>query len=202
MHGRQQPVGAERRIVDEPVERAELLAQPLHQARDRLGLAEIERDEMQRSRMTIAHFADPQRAFDAAADPNRFPEQIAEGLRPWQAKKLYLGNVCQFFAQTCPDKDYTVKLNTGEEDPLLGMSYIQLALEGLRHQLSQGLGGLSLPSGPRYTFYRLVDSVLPPTADKDGHEQNFFDGIETSLPGLAARLAFPHSGQRSIGDRM
>src|SRR5579859_949441 len=33
-------------------------------------------------------------AFRAAADPNRFPEQIREGLQPWQAKKLYIGNVC------------------------------------------------------------------------------------------------------------
>ena len=129
-----------------------------------------------------------QEAFRAAADPKRFPEQIKEGLLPWQAKKLYIGNVCQFFAQTCPEKDYTIKLNTGEEDHLLGMSYIQFALEGLRHQLSQGLGGISFPSGPRYTFYRLVDSLLPPAADKDGHEQNFFDGMDTALPGLAARL--------------
>ena len=28
-------------------------------------------------------------AFRAAADPNRFPEQIREGLRPWQAAKFY-----------------------------------------------------------------------------------------------------------------
>jgi LmbE family N-acetylglucosaminyl deacetylase len=28
-------------------------------------------------------------AFKAAADPNQFPEQIKEGLRPWQARKLY-----------------------------------------------------------------------------------------------------------------
>jgi LmbE family N-acetylglucosaminyl deacetylase len=129
-----------------------------------------------------------QEAFRAAADPNRFPEQMKEGLLPWQAKKLYIGNVCRFFAQTCPDKDYTIKLNTGEEDPLLGMSYVQFAVEGLRHQLSQGAGGWSAPAGTRYTFYKLVDSVLPPTTDKDGHEQSFFDGIDTSLPGLAARL--------------
>jgi LmbE family N-acetylglucosaminyl deacetylase len=127
-------------------------------------------------------------AFRAAADPNRFPEQIKEGLRPWQAKKLYIGNVCSFMAQSCPEKDYTVKLNTGELDPVLGTSYIQFAVAGLRHQQSQGLSGISLPSGPRYSFYRLVDSVLPPTADQDGHEANFFDGIDTSLPGLAARL--------------
>ena len=127
-------------------------------------------------------------AFRAAADPNRFPEQIKEGLLPWQAKKLYIGNVCSFGAQACPESDYTIKLNTGEMDPLLGMSYVQFAVEGLKHQESQGLSGISIASGPRYTFYRLVDSVLPPTTDKDGHENNFFDGIDTTLPGLAARL--------------
>ena len=129
-----------------------------------------------------------QEAFRAAADPKRFPEQIKEGLTPWQAKKLYIGNVCSFMAQSCPDKDYTLKLNTGEAGPLLGMSYVQFAIEGLKHQQSQGLSGISLPPGPRYSFYRLVDSMLPPSTDKDGHEQNFFDGIDTSLPGLAARL--------------
>jgi len=127
-------------------------------------------------------------AFRAAADPNRFPEQIKQGLLPWQVKKLYVGNVCGFGAQTCPAENYTVKLNTGEPNPRLGMSYIQFALEGLRHQLSQGAGGWSVDPGPRYTYYKLVDSVLPPTTDKDGHEQDFFDGIDTTLPGLASRL--------------
>ncbi|MFI5184803.1 MAG: PIG-L family deacetylase, partial [Vicinamibacteria bacterium] len=32
-------------------------------------------------------------AFRAAADAARFPDQIAEGLRPWQARKLYQGGV-------------------------------------------------------------------------------------------------------------
>jgi LmbE family N-acetylglucosaminyl deacetylase len=127
-------------------------------------------------------------AFRAAADANRFPEQIKQGLSPWQAKKLYIGNVCGFGAQTCAAENYTVRLNTGEQNPRLGMSYIQFALEGLRHQLSQGAGGWSVDPGPRYTYYKLVDSVLPSTADKDGHEQNFFDGIDTTLPGLASRL--------------
>ena len=29
-------------------------------------------------------------AFAAAADPAKYPEQLAEGLRPWQARKLYV----------------------------------------------------------------------------------------------------------------
>ena len=127
-------------------------------------------------------------AFGAAADPNRFPEQIREGLQPWQAKKLYIGNVCGFGASTCPDENWTVKLNTGEDDPLLGMSYFQFAIEGLRHQESQGLGDLRIPPGPRFAFYKLVDSVVPKTTDASGHEKDLFDGIDTSLPGLPAKL--------------
>jgi LmbE family N-acetylglucosaminyl deacetylase len=127
-------------------------------------------------------------AFRAAADPKRFPEQIAEGLQPWQAKKLYIGNVCGFGAMTCPDADWTLKLNTGERNADLGMGYVQFAMAGLRHQLSQGAANWTVDPGDRFTFYRLVDSVLPMTAGKDGHEKSFFDGIDTSLPGLVKRL--------------
>ncbi len=128
-----------------------------------------------------------QEAFRAAADPKRFPEQIAEGLQPWQAKKLYIGNVCQFMAQSCPDADWTLKLNTGEKSAELGMTYAQFAMQGLRHQASQDLAGRSVDAGDRFTFYRLVQSAAP-SAAKDGHEKNFFDGIDTTWPGLAASL--------------
>lgn len=127
-------------------------------------------------------------AFRAAADPKRFPDQIAQGLEPWQAKKLYIGNVCGFGAMTCPDENWTIKVNTGEYSPELGMSYAQFAMQGLRHQLSQGAGGWSIEPGDRFTFYKLVDSVVPSTLDKKGHEKSFFDGIDTGLPVLAARL--------------
>ena len=129
-----------------------------------------------------------QEAFRAAADPTRFPAQIAEGLLPWQPKKLYIGNVCGFGAMTCDPANYTVKLNTGKEDPVLGTSYIQFAMRGLRHQQSQGAANWSVDPGDRFTFYKLVDSVVASPKDKDGHEQDFFDGIDTTLPGLAARL--------------
>ncbi len=127
-------------------------------------------------------------AFRAAADPNRFPEQIKEGLQPWQAKKLYIGNVCGFFSSTCPDENWTVKLDRGVADPVLGMSYAQMAADGLAHQRSQGHGEYKVPPGPRISFYKLVDSVPPNTKDASGHEKDFFDVIDTSLPGLATRL--------------
>ena len=129
-----------------------------------------------------------QEAFHAAADPKRFPEQIAAGLEPWQAKKLYIGNVCSFGAQTCEDDKWTLRLNSGEKSDALGMSYVQFAMDGLRHQQSQGAANWTVEPGDRFTFYKLVDSVVPSTTEKNGHEKSFFDGIDTSLPALAARL--------------
>jgi LmbE family N-acetylglucosaminyl deacetylase len=127
-------------------------------------------------------------AFRAAADPNRFPEQLKEGLQPWQPKKLYIGNVCPWRANTCSDENWTVRFDTGEMDPLLGMSYLQMAANGLGHQHTQGHFDYTVTSGPHYAFYKLVDSVLPKTTGEKGHEKDFFDGIDTSLPSLAARL--------------
>ncbi|MBV8049870.1 MAG: PIG-L family deacetylase, partial [Acidobacteriaceae bacterium] len=126
-------------------------------------------------------------AFRAAADANRFPEQIKQGLQPWQAKKLYIGNVCAWGSKTCPDADYTVRYNTGQADPLLGMSYVQFAMAGLKHQLSQGAGAWTIEPGDRFAFYKLVDSVVPAATDDKGHEKDFFDGIDTSLAGLLSR---------------
>ncbi len=88
-------------------------------------------------------------AFRAAADPKAFPEQIAAGLAPWQAKKLYVDNRGE-------DQDYTLALDTDEIDPTLGMSYQQFAMRGLRHQLSQGAATWHMRTGKHY--YKLVDS--------------------------------------------
>lgn len=126
-----------------------------------------------------------QEAFRAAADPNRFPEQIKAGLLPWQAKKLYSDNVPRGFNFNPADEDYTVKLDIGQYSPFLGMSYSQFALEGLAHQTSQGTGGARISPGHRPDFYKLLDSVLP---TKPAHENDFLDGIDTTLPGLASRL--------------
>jgi LmbE family N-acetylglucosaminyl deacetylase len=127
-------------------------------------------------------------AFRAAADPKRFPEQLKEGLEPWQPKKLYIGNVCGFGAATCDAANYTLRLNTGVKDAVLGTSYVQFAMQGLRHQQSQGAANWTIDDGDRFTYYKLVDSVVESPKDKDGHEQDFLDGIDTTLPGLAPRL--------------
>src|SRR5580700_10542242 len=125
-------------------------------------------------------------AFRAAADPTRFPEQIREGLQPWQAKKLYMDNVRG-------TEDWTIKLETSQFDPLLGETYVQFGWKGLRHQLSQGAGAWNLPEGQRFSYYKLIDSAPANPAAANAHENNFFDGIDTSLPGLAARLGADES---------
>ncbi len=122
-------------------------------------------------------------AFRAAADPTKFPEQIREGLQPWQAKKLYMDNVRQA-------EDWNVELETSQDDPLLGESYVKFAWKGLQHQLSQGAGGWTLSEGRRTSYYKLIDSDLPETPVSNTHEKDFFDGIDTTLPALAARLGF------------
>jgi len=124
-------------------------------------------------------------AFRAAGDPKRFPEQISAGLRPWQAKKFYVGNVCDWGASTCLDDSWSVKFNTGERNPDLGMSYIQFSMEGLRHQKSQGAANWNVEPGDRFSFYNMLDSVLPGVPAKGVHEKDFFDSLDTTLPGLA-----------------
>ena len=119
-------------------------------------------------------------AFRAAADPKRFPEQIKEGLLPWQAKKLYMDHVY-------PGEEYTVVFDTGAVDPALGMSYVQFAIQGLRHELSQGVGYWHIEPGQHLDYYKLIDSVLPPMP-AGAHEKDFFDGIDTQVPALADRL--------------
>ncbi|MBZ5522988.1 MAG: PIG-L family deacetylase [Acidobacteriia bacterium] len=125
-------------------------------------------------------------AFRAAGDPNRFLEQIKEGLLPWQAKKFYHDNLPRQRDLTVAPEDYTINLNLGTYSPILGMSYAQFGLEGLAHQTSQGTGGIRVSPGNRPDYYKLSDSVLPARAAGE-HENDFFDGIDTSLPGLAAR---------------
>lgn len=120
-------------------------------------------------------------AFRAAADPTRFPEQVREGLQPWQARKLYMDNVRA-------NEDWTIQLETSQFDPLLGETYVQFGWKGLKHQLSQGAGAWTAPEGKRYSYYKLIDSVLPNPPAAGAHENDFFEGLDTALPGLASRL--------------
>ena len=112
--------------------------------------------------------------FKAAADPKRFPEQLREGLRPWQVKRLY--------RSAGANEPGAIQIDTGAFDPMIGKSYRQLASEGLGFQRSQGSGARPAAPGPAISAVLLIDSAT--------HEQSvpksMFDGLYTSLTGLAA----------------
>jgi LmbE family N-acetylglucosaminyl deacetylase len=122
-------------------------------------------------------------AFDAAADPQQFPEHLAEGLRPWQAKKLYVG---QGFRPD-PSQPPTTEVATGRLDPVIGRSYAEVASEGRSQHKSQEMGSIEL-LGPQRSALRLVADK---TGAASGKEASLFEGLDTSVPGLAALAGLP-----------
>jgi LmbE family N-acetylglucosaminyl deacetylase len=116
-------------------------------------------------------------AFAAAADPQQFADQIAEGLRPWRALKLYMGGARE-------NEPWHVRVDAGEYDPVIGDSYANLARRGLSLQRSQTSGRFVETFGPAAGFYVRLDEKAPAS----GKEGDFFEGIDTSLAGLPALL--------------
>ncbi len=78
------------------------------------------------------------KAVEAAADPTKYPDQIAEGLKPWRAE-LILDPV----RATAQDEkvDYTGSwvVPADEISPIWGLSYRDIALQGYLHHRSQGV---------------------------------------------------------------
>ncbi|MDO8793677.1 MAG: PIG-L family deacetylase [Vicinamibacterales bacterium] len=121
-------------------------------------------------------------AFTAAADPAQFPEQLAEGLRPWQARKLYRG---QGFPPNAADPP-SVQVQAGAIDPVIGRSYAEIASEGRSQHKSQSMGGIEV-RGPLTTGLKLLQSLATTPAPEAG----VFDGIDTSLAGIATASGLP-----------
>ena len=150
-----------------------------------------------------------QEVFKAAGDPNVFPDQIAEGLRPWSPLKMYARFFSFAISGDGPHKtmfdyatgkssplhlrDYVnntwmdnvpatnVVIPEGTFDPVLGRSYIQMSREGWSEQKSQNGGGNPPLPGPFNVEYHRYGSRVE-TKDQ---ETSFFDGIDVSLAGIA-----------------
>src|SRR3989440_1655511 len=75
-------------------------------------------------------------AFDAAADPNRFPEQLKDGVTYWQVQRLFVrvGRSNQTQAETSP----VVTIDPNERDPVRGVVYAEEALSALQKHATQG----------------------------------------------------------------
>ena len=122
-------------------------------------------------------------AFRAAGDANRFQEHLSEGLHPWQPKKLYITRSRWRRSNTETPDTPVLKIDTGEYNALLGLSYAQIARQGLSFQRSQGVGQTRAAKGAAVTELRLVDTTL--TAEKGKPEESLFDGIDTTITDMA-----------------
>jgi LmbE family N-acetylglucosaminyl deacetylase len=76
-------------------------------------------------------------AFDAAADPKRFPEQLAttELLTPWQVQRLFVrlrGNQAQ------AGNISSVTIDPNERDPIRGTLFAEQSLAALQRHATQG----------------------------------------------------------------
>jgi LmbE family N-acetylglucosaminyl deacetylase len=143
-------------------------------------------------------------AFDAAADPNRFPEQLKDGVTTWQVQRLFVrarGNATQ-------NADaQIVTIDPNDKDPVRGVVYAEEALRALQKHATQGpwpktfaeyanrfrafsgqQGGApgQLPL-VRYALVREAKGAAPLSA-KDSH--NFVDGLRLPDP-ISAEVAPP-----------
>ena len=116
-------------------------------------------------------------AMAAAGDPKRFPEQL-DRLSPWRPRRL-LWNTSRFFYDKPEDlkTEGLLKLDVGAYNPLLGLSYPELAARSRSMHKSQGFGA----SGTRGEVLEYFEHV-----DGDRAEADLFEGIDTTwgrIPG-------------------
>lgn len=120
-------------------------------------------------------------AFRAAADPKRFPEQLAF-VQPWQATRI-VWNTSPFFFQNRNqpfDPTGLTSLEAGGFNPLLGKAFTEIAAASLSMHKSQGVG--SPPRrGARKEYFKPLDGAPMKNA--------LFDGVDTTwkrVPNSAA----------------
>jgi LmbE family N-acetylglucosaminyl deacetylase len=108
-------------------------------------------------------------AFDAAADPYRFPEQL-KVLKPWKAKRL-LWNTFNFGGNNTTSEDQ-LKIDVGLYNSLLGKSYGEIAAESRSNHKSQGFGA-ALQRGSSFEYFT-------PVAGEEA-KKDLFEGINLYL---------------------
>jgi len=139
-------------------------------------------------------------AYDAAADPGRFPEQLKAGLTVWQAKRI-LWNTFNF-GNTNTQREDQFKLDVGQFNPLMGMSYGEVAALSRSQHKSQGFG---VPSqrGTVYEYFTSLKGGQPVTDIMEdvptGWQRTGHPEIEKSVGSLIASFKV-QSPQSSLQD--
>jgi LmbE family N-acetylglucosaminyl deacetylase len=116
-------------------------------------------------------------AFSAAADPNRFPDQLAF-VKPWQATRLVWNTSPFFFTNRNLPFDPTglTVLEAGGYNPLLGKAYTEIAAASISMHKSQGVGGPPR-RGARKEYFKPLEGQ--PTTN------SLFEGVDTSWSRVA-----------------
>jgi hypothetical protein len=145
-------------------------------------------------------------AYRVAGDANRYPEQIAEGLRAWQPKKLYFNAGAGVIgaggrggrgggpaAAPPAAPAHVTRVVTATYDELLGRTYAEIGSDARSNHKCQGASGLPpLPGfgggrgfggGGGQLQYQLVESSIPGQMQKD--ETGLFDSVDITLAGIA-----------------
>jgi LmbE family N-acetylglucosaminyl deacetylase len=113
-------------------------------------------------------------AFAAAADPNRFPEQL-QFVKVWQAKRV-LWNTFNFGGNNTTREDQ-FKVDVGGYNPLLGKSYGEIAAESRSQHKSQGFG-VPATRGESLEYFKATKGDQP--------SNDLMDGVDLSwnrIPG-------------------
>jgi LmbE family N-acetylglucosaminyl deacetylase len=126
-------------------------------------------------------------AFDAAADPARFPEQLREGrIQAWQVQRLFVrfsfeGSMDAKALESQAEREgRVISINRNERDPVRGSTYAEQALQALRRHASQGPWPQQLPpQGWPPVRYRLVREARQ-AAPLPANAQTFLDNL--SIP--------------------
>ena len=106
-------------------------------------------------------------AFDAAADPKRYPEQL-KYTQVWQAKRI-LWNTFNFGTTNTTDPSQ-LKIDVGVFNPLLGKSYGEIAADSRSNHKSQGFGSAK-QRGSNIEYFKVLKG--------DSVKLDLFEGINT-----------------------
>jgi LmbE family N-acetylglucosaminyl deacetylase len=109
-------------------------------------------------------------AFDAAADPTKFPEQL-KYVAVWQAKRL-LWNTFNFGGNNTTKEDQ-FKIDCGVYNPLLGKSYGEMAAESRSRHKSQGFG-VPAQRGKSLEYFTTIKGEKPLNDLMDGIDSSAF----------------------------
>jgi len=138
-------------------------------------------------------------AFDAAADPKQFPEQLKD-VSVWQTQRLFVRGFRGPQSNTSASgTSQTFTIDPNEMDPVRGTTYAQQALAGLQKHATQGPWPKSIaPNGARVSRYNLVrqaSSAAPLPADA----KSPIDGLK--LPDqLASKFVAPTIDNKPLTD--